>query len=403
VFTRGNFAYVPRTSYHYDSQLGTSFQRMTVYVVDLSDGSAPRAVGSFSANGADNDYITGIVQTDNALLVGRQSGGYYNTGDTPRYFYDVFDLADPSAPTKASTFEVPASVASYGWGYFAAGCMIDMGWGWYGGGNSQLTDGDLLVTQHSEPVPGDQHRVKYFLDRVDVSDPQHPRLLPQINIPGSVVHFNADTNELVTIDQQETLEATANFSDCYARGYYGYYESTPDSCRVVRRSLNSLVIEGDKAVRKSIVQLDGDRRTTSIAVSNNRIFYTTSAFPISRYYDGSAESASGQTPNVPKLEPVTLETLTLDGGVLTGQAPVQLRELPEGSYYYGQLYARDERVFEIYDNTVTVLDTLDPEAPTRLERELPLWGCASLEVANDTAYCAAGQRGVEVIDLSSMR
>ena len=55
------------------------------------------------------------------------------------------------------------------------------------------------------------------------------------------------------------------------------------------------------------------------------------------------------------------------------------------------------------DNTVTVIDTVVPDAPTRLERELPIWGCQSLEVADDTAYCAAGQRGVEVIDLSSMR
>ena len=43
------------------------------------------------------------------------------------------------------------------------------------------------------------------------------------------------------------------------------------------------------------------------------------------------------------------------------------------------------------------------EATDRLSRELPNWGCQSLEVAGDTAYCAAGQRGVEVIDLSSMR
>jgi hypothetical protein len=34
---------------------------------------------------------------------------------------------------------------------------------------------------------------------------------------------------------------------------------------------------------------------------------------------------------------------------------------------------------------------------------LPGSGCAALEVSSDAAYCAVGQRGVEVIDLSSMR
>jgi hypothetical protein len=50
-----------------------------------------------------------------------------------------------------------------------------------------------------------------------------------------------------------------------------------------------------------------------------------------------------------------------------------------------------------------VIDTLDPALTATISRELPGWGCASLEVANDAAYCAVGQRGVEVIDLSSMR
>jgi hypothetical protein len=404
VFTRGDFAYVPRTSYRYNSELGTSFQRMTVYVVDLSDRSAPRAVGSFSANGADNDYITNIIQTDNALLIGRQSSAYYYGGEAPRYFYDVFELENPSAPTKASTFEVPASIAGYGWGYFGVGgCMMDMGWGWYGSGNVQLTDGDLVVSQHSEPVPGDEYRVKYYLDRIDVSDPYHPQMLPQVNIPGSVVHFNADTSELVTVDQQHTLETAADYADCSGRGYYGYYtydESGPGDCRVVRRSINSLVLEGNRAVLQSVVPLDLERRTTNIAVSDNRIFYTTTDFPNNRYYSVDDTTTTPAVSFQP--EPVTLRTLTLDGGVLTPRASVPLRKLPAG-YYGGALYARDERVFEIYDNTVTVIDTLDPEAPTRLERELPLWGCGALEVAGDTAYCAAGQRGVEVIDLSSMR
>ena len=68
----------------------------------------------------------------------------------------MFELSDPSAPTKASTFEVPSTAVHYGWGYFGvAGCAIDMGWGWYGGGssNAELTDGDIVVSQHAEPVP----------------------------------------------------------------------------------------------------------------------------------------------------------------------------------------------------------------------------------------------------------
>ena len=52
-----------------------------------------------------------------------------------------------------------ASIAGGGWGYFPGGCSLDMGWGWYGGGgygNSvALTDGDLVVSQHTEPLDDD--------------------------------------------------------------------------------------------------------------------------------------------------------------------------------------------------------------------------------------------------------
>jgi hypothetical protein len=412
VFTRGDYAYVPRHSYRYDQQRGTSEQRLTLYIVDLSDRSAPRAVGSFALDPAGDDtYITNVVQTDDALLVGR-SQGYYNydpsngKSSSPRYFYDVIELSNPVAPTVASRFEVPESIAGGGWGRFYGDCSLDMGWGWYyGGGNAELTDGNMVVSQHSVPVPGNPSQVKYYLDRIDVSDPYHPDMLPSINIPGSAIHFNSETNELVTLDYQETVESATDYSDCYAKGAWGWFDTSPNVCHVTRRSLNSLVIEGDRAVRKSQLLLDRTRRTGNIAVSDNRIFYTTTNFQTSGGYavidvDTASGRATPATP--PPTSPVTLESLLMDGGQLTRLPSQELRRTPP-DYYYGQLYARGERVFEIFDNTVTVIDTFDPAAPTRLSHELPIWGCQSLEVSGDTAYCAAGQRGVEVIDLSSMR
>jgi hypothetical protein len=413
VFTRGDYAYVPRYSYNYDNQRGTSQQSLTFFIVDMSDRAAPRAVGSFAVESTSGDtYITSVIQTDNTLLVGRSQGYYnydYRTGrvtSSPRFFYDVIELSNPASPTVASRFEVPEQAAGYGWGYFGVGgCSMDMGWGWYGGGSyAELTDGDLVISQHSEPVPGKPGQVKYYLDRIDVSDPYQPSLLEDINIPGTAIHFNGETNELVTLDYQETIEAAASPDDCYARGYYGYYDSSPQACRVTRRSINALVLEGDRAIRTSQLFLDRTRRTGNIAVSDNRIFYTTMDFPV---YDSSVVSGprrAGEATAPVEMSPVTLETLRLGGGELTRLPSQVLRQLPKnGYYYYGELYARDERVFEIFDSTVTVIDTLDPTDPARISQELPGWGCASLEVSADAAYCAVGQRGVEVIDLSTMR
>jgi hypothetical protein len=338
----------------------------------------------------------------------------------------VIELGNPSAPTVASRFEMPASIAGNGWGHFGvAGCSLDRGWGWYGGGGSaELTDGDTVISQHAEPVAGKPGLLKYYLDRLDVSDPRQPQLLPPINIPGTPVHYDDTASVLVTIDYQETLEAATSPEDCAARGYYGYYEESPELCRVTRRSINALALQPDRATRTGYLPLDIERRTANIAVSDNRIFYTTMDFPVSLGggvvppLEGVAPAgdvpvgevpvgdvtSGGVLPPVPVQSPVMLETLSLAAGKLTRLPMRELRQLPNDGYYYGELYARDERLFEIFDQTLTVIDTLGPEVvnPT-LSRELPGWGCSSLEVSDDAAYCAVGPRGVEVIDLSSMR
>jgi hypothetical protein len=414
VFTRGNYAYVPRYTYSYDRNTGSNYQqRLTFYVVDLTDRAAPRAVGSFAVDPAgDESYYTSIIQTDDALLVGRAQGyyAYSYAGDqtgAPRYYYDVIDLADPVAPAVASRFEVPAQIAAYGWGWFGvSGCSIDMGWGWYGGGsNAELSDGNIVVSQHAEPVRGSNDQVKYYLDRIDVSDPYNPRMLPEVNIPGTAIHFNADTNELVTIDYGRSVEEATSEGDCYARGSGGWFDTSFRRCQVTRRSLNSLLLEGDRALRKSELALDDGRRTGSIAVSDDRIFYTTSEISPDAYYGYALVDVSpgAALPAAIETAPVLLESLRLEAGRLVPLPSQELRRAPKNGYYYGQLLARDERVFEIFDNRMTIVDTLDPSAPTRLTHELSNWGCQSLEVADDTAYCAVGQRGVEVIDLSSTR
>jgi hypothetical protein len=52
-------------------------------------------------------------------------------------------------------------------------------------------------------------------------------MLPEVNIPGTAIHFDGDSNELITFDYQETSERVARSTDCYTRGYYG--RTQPDA------------------------------------------------------------------------------------------------------------------------------------------------------------------------------
>jgi hypothetical protein len=284
-----------------------------------------------------------------------------------------------------------------------------MAWGWYGGrsgvsSNVTLSDGNLVVSQHSEAVPGVPGQVKYYLDRIDVSDPYQPTFLPKINIPGTAIHFDAASGELITLDYAQTVEVGVAEDQCWSRGHYGEYSAEPGQpvqCHVWRRSIESLLIEGDRAVRQSHVLLDRTERTGQIAVSDSRIFYTTTDFP-----EPGASGVNYVTPNDAVSAPisaVTLESLRLEAGQLTRLPPQELRRELNGGYATGMLFARGDRAFEIHDSSVTVVDTANPEDPRTLTHELPGWACQSLEVAEDTAYCALGERGVETIDLSPLR
>ena len=315
VFTKGHYAFVPRYSYTYGDSPGSGYeQKVTLYIVDMTAANGPKATGSFELDSlGQNSWFAGIVQTESALLIGRSTGYWsYDNGQIvsrPSFSYDVVDIRDPAAPRRATRFEVPSQLAGGGWGYFPmGGCSIDLGWGWYGGGyyggyygNSlALTDGDLVVSQHLEPLNDGSDRAHYFLDRIDVSNPDQPRVLPKINIPGTPIHFNAESGELITLDYNNSVEPGKDWNECGIRGAYGYYDEAINACRVTRRTLNALLVSENRAVRTSQLSLDQTRRLGNIAVSDSRVFFTTSDFPpltdsYGRAVGGAVDSSSSSS------------------------------------------------------------------------------------------------------------
>jgi hypothetical protein len=75
----------------------------------------------------------------------------------------LYDLSDPDAPRRAGSVSLAAS--SWSWGLRA--------------------EGGLLWLTHQEWVSDRwDDGVRYYLDRIDVSDPDAPALLPKVNVPG---------------------------------------------------------------------------------------------------------------------------------------------------------------------------------------------------------------------------
>jgi hypothetical protein len=386
LYVHGDVAYAPRRTYRYSRTGFTRGESLDLYIVDLRDRSAPKVAGVIETQAAAMDEsLGGVVITEHALLIGRVRG-YYNYGASgssdPKYSYDIYDLHDPLAPAFKQRFEVPSRLAAGGWGWGFGGCGVSMPWGyWFSdyGSTSALVSGDLVVSQHEEDVADGTGRVRYYLDRLDVSDPAQPRLLPVINIPGQVVHFDGEAQSLVTMEYMYSERSGLDWSTCYAQSSRAWMDGA--TCRIYRRRANALVLEGDTARRVSQLDLDTDTRVSqTVSVTGERLFVTTS---------------DKRTPSNARAPITTLDVYAYaDSGQFVKHPGVELGDDP-----WGTLYAFGTRVFTSSSGSLTVIDTGNPEAPTKKRHEIQGWGCDSIEVQGERAYCALGQYGALTIDL----
>ncbi len=99
---------------------------------------------------------------------------------------------------------------------------------------NKITHGNVLYSTHVEQTKSAAgttllYHVRSFVDRVDVTDPDHPKALPSVNVPGYLVDVSADGGLWYTVDYQW---------DEFGRR---------------RNSLNVLRPDGDKAVLMTVV------------------------------------------------------------------------------------------------------------------------------------------------------
>jgi hypothetical protein len=193
-----------------------------VAVVDVSDPSKPRVASSmdvpvdvYSYGGYYWGYWNQLMSTGEPVVqlgsqlaflsvdVPRDEWGYplYQPGwgSIHPASVRVLDLSNPDAPRVAGTVALPN-----------------------GGGHTGLVAQDgRVLSSHWEPVDEMPGKVRFYLDRIDLGDPDAPELLEPINVPGSLVSLDSASSNLLTVDyQRETLENVTNPA-CYAAFNYG--------------------------------------------------------------------------------------------------------------------------------------------------------------------------------------
>jgi hypothetical protein len=241
-----------------------------------------------------------------------------------------------------------------------------------------VTSGALLVGQHSEASNDGAYR--FYLDRFDFSDPAAPRELAAVEIPGSVLDFDASSGGLITL---ETLLVREHASPEGCPGDALFPDARQPTCSLLRRALNGLVVEDDRARRVGRLLLDGDgRNVVRFAVSRGSVYYVTHP------------SALGSDEGGPfAAREVSIERVALRDGRferlpsfdIAGSSDVP----PE---HWEQFAASGGRALWVAGGQLMLADFTGGE-PRIEAHDIGPWGCTSLALEADAAYCAQGQAG----------
>ena len=302
--------------------------RQTIRNADFSDPKKPRWRGSYEIpaeiqhiyNGSyasyydhfwninagqplNNDLLPVTVREVNAATDGRR---FYKN------FLRIIDLRNPDSPR------------------LAAGSLEMKEYPFV----NRVKHGNILYSTHTEPALDKngnpkQYHERFFLDRVDVTDPEKFVSLPKVNIPGRLVDVDKSGKLLYTVDYQ--------WDDLGRR----------------RNSFDVLALNGDKASLNTVLPV-GDEIDRARYL-DREVWLSTHSYP---WYGRNEDSADSRQPYT------RLTRLRFDE-----QAKVASNDVHDVDGYHFDLLdvvGNDVYLASSYPTGVLVLDTTDFKNPTVL-------------------------------------
>lgn len=254
----------------------------------------------------------------------------------------AISVADPAKP--ATIGELKIEGASWYWGVRLAG--------------------DKLYMTHYESLKTTDGKWygKYWLDRIDVSDPKKPLLLDKTNVPGQVIGLSDDGKTAFTIDW-----LTAK-------------DSKPEEYKI-ESWLNALTLHKGKAYLQSKVLLPGQQGAT--ALTDKALYVSTWQYPWTL-----AKGADGKVQGTPKQQLLTYDLTSIKALKLAS-------ELDTGAGITA-LFPTDKRLYATigWGTGLLSLNLTKPLEPA-FGAFLPLPGYSFAVVESpDSVYVPSGYYGV---------
>ncbi len=398
----------------YDYSANSDYKEETrVRTIDVSDPKNPKVAGDAALGGSPNygrNYVPGMVDNGeaalgvgDALAFAEHRIEYNNLGFVTRndFVLNILDFSDADDPT-STEIELPESLGSTG----------------------LLASGDVVATSHFETSPTNPQAVRFFLDRVDISDPSDPKLLDAVNIPGSLLAYDHDSERALTVDYQYVTVDDISPKQCYEEEFGQFntpdpslvdYEDARGSCTALRYKLLLVEIDGDEASVQDSYDVDKGVQITSAALGDDRVFLGTGAAPV--YYGGGVAMPPTPSVGVAIAEPgfgssigyysypvYTAEAkLLVASGVASGELEVAAAELETTDSFYGfnQLVAKGTTavVATGWQGRLSVVDASKADSPVVRDSVEVAGYVQDLDIVGDVAIAALGSSGVQMIQL----
>jgi hypothetical protein len=227
---------------------------------------------------------------------------------------------------------------------------------------NKVGHGTMLYSTHTEPAldadgnPKQYHQ-RYFLDRVDATDPNTLTALPKVNIPGRLIDVDASGTLLYTVDYQ--------FDEHGQR----------------RNSFDVLRLDGDTATLVSVLPV-GDE-IDHARYLDREVWINTHAYPWFGRSDDSADSRQPYT---------RLTRLRFDpSGALSDQAQHDV-----AGYDFDLLDVEGTRIYlaSSYPTGLLVLDSANFDQPAVLGSARTIGYVSKLVSDGDYLYMPMGSYGV---------
>jgi hypothetical protein len=398
LFANETYAYLVYDSfaYYYDGYYEKNANTAGVVVVDVSNPKKPSFVAKHTITrsgypGSYYDYAYGlassgkdVVQVGSTLALLSTNSECANpdcTRTNTQSFIDIVDLSNPSSP-RSTALRAPVGLGNTG----------------------LVASGNVIAMSHYAAADSEGTRVRFFLDRVDVSNPAAPVWLTPKNIPGSLLAYDAKKNGVLTVDYRAVSERFADAADCYDK--YGYsadfvYDrrddyTGPGTCHAIQQSLKLVRFSSSTAVVQGTYALAPGQYVGSAATGDDRTFVT---LQNRRYYFGGVYDGYGYGwgPVRGVEMPVIVVAGLSSGNFAAGEVTVQ-----GGDYWLvNALQASGQRAILSagWRGELTVVDGADAASPA-VVKEVAIQGYVSdLDVAGDLAVVSLGMDGVQVVDL----